>query len=209
MIPMLFDTHAHYDDEAFDADRDALLSALPGEGVALVLNPGCDVPSSRTAVALAERYSHVYAAVGVHPENCAGYGPADLEQIRALAPRCTLAIVTNGVARAQRGRFEGSPLAGLVSHLFISEELGAAKPDPAFFAAVLRALGGPDKSRVLMVGDNLATDVRGGLEAGLPTVWYNPRRLPNPTPWVPTWTVERYPQLESLILGGSPPTATP
>ena len=128
---------------------------------------------------------------------------------RALAPRCTLAIVTNGVARAQRGRFERSPLAKLVSHLFISEELGAAKPDPAFFAAVLRALGDPDKSRVLMVGDNLATDVRGGLEAGLPTVWYDPRGLSNSTPWAPTWTVETYSQLEALILGGPPPAATP
>ena len=128
---------------------------------------------------------------------------------RALAPRCTLAIVTNGVARAQRGRFERSPLAGLISHLFISEELGAAKPDPAFFDAVLRALGGPDRDRVLMVGDNLATDVRGGLEAGLPTAWYNPRGLPNPTPWVPAWTVESYPQLEALILGGPPPTPRP
>ena len=128
---------------------------------------------------------------------------------RALAPRCTLAIVTNGVARAQRGRFERSPLAGLISHLFISEELGAAKPDPAFFDAVLRALGGPDRGRVLMVGDNLATDVRGGLEAGLPTAWYNPRGLPNPTPWVPAWTVESYPQLEALILGGPPPTPRP
>ena len=135
--------------------------------------------------------------------------PGAEELCRALAPRCTLAIVTNGVARAQRGRFDLSPLAGLVSHLFISEELGAAKPDPAFFAAVLRALGDPPKDRVLMVGDNLATDVRGGLEAGLPTVWYNPRGLPNPTPWVPTWTAETYPQLEALILDGLPPTPRP
>ena len=119
---------------------------------------------------------------------------------RALAPCCTLAIVTNGVARAQRGRFQRSPLAGLVSHLFISEELGAAKPDPAFFSAVLRALGDPPRSRVLMVGDNLATDVRGGLASGLPTVWYNPRGLPNPTPWRPTWTVETYARLEALAL---------
>ena len=47
---MLFDTHAHYDDEAFDPDRDAVLSALPAQGVGLVLNPGCDLPSSRKAV---------------------------------------------------------------------------------------------------------------------------------------------------------------
>ena len=83
----LFDTHAHYDDAAFDADREALLAALPENGVGLVINPGCDLPSSRAAVALAERYPHVYAAVGIHPENCAGYGPAELEAVRQLAAR--------------------------------------------------------------------------------------------------------------------------
>jgi len=82
---MLFDTHAHYDDEAFDPDRDAVLSALPAQGVGLVLNPGCDLPSSRKAVAYARTYPHVYAAVGIHPENCAGFAPADIEALRALA----------------------------------------------------------------------------------------------------------------------------
>ena len=85
MAPMLFDTHAHYDDEAFDADRDALLVALPQQGVALVVNPGCDPASSQKAVALAERYPHVYAAVGWHPENCAPYTPAGLAAVEALA----------------------------------------------------------------------------------------------------------------------------
>ena len=81
---MYFDTHAHYDDDAFSADRDAVLSALPEAGVGLVLNPGCDVASSRTAAALAARYAHVYAAVGLHPENCAGCGEEALAEIRAL-----------------------------------------------------------------------------------------------------------------------------
>ena len=58
----IFDTHAHYDDSRFDGDRDAVLAALPEAGVELVLDPGCDLPSSRAAAALAERYSHVYAA---------------------------------------------------------------------------------------------------------------------------------------------------
>ena len=61
---MYFDTHAHYDDEAFDADRDELLSSLPEAGVTLVIDPGCDVSSSEKAIALAERFPHVYAAVG-------------------------------------------------------------------------------------------------------------------------------------------------
>ena len=82
---MLFDTHAHYDDEAFDADRDALLAALPQRGVGLVLDPGCDVASSRRAAAYAAAYPHVYAAAGIHPESCGGYTASDLEAIRALA----------------------------------------------------------------------------------------------------------------------------
>ena len=82
---MLFDTHAHYDDQAFDPDREAVLASLPASGVTLVVNPGCDLPSSQKAVELAARFPHVYAAVGIHPENCAGYTPADLEALRQLA----------------------------------------------------------------------------------------------------------------------------
>ena len=84
---MYFDTHAHYDDERFDPDRAQVLAALPEAGVSLVLNPGCDLPSSRTAVALAETFPHVYAAVGLHPENCGGCGEAELREIRALCSR--------------------------------------------------------------------------------------------------------------------------
>ena len=69
---MLFDTHAHYDDEWFDADRDALLRSMPEYGVGLIVNPGCDVESSKMAVQLAHTYPHVYAAVGIHPENALG-----------------------------------------------------------------------------------------------------------------------------------------
>ena len=81
---MYFDTHAHYDDEKFDPDREDVLSALPDAGVGLVLNPGCDLASSRTAVVLAQRFAHVYAAVGLHPENCAGAGDAEFAAVAAL-----------------------------------------------------------------------------------------------------------------------------
>lgn len=87
---MYFDTHAHYDAEQFDADRDQVLSALPAAGVVLAVDPGCDLPSSRAALALAERYPFLYAAVGYHPENCAPYREEDLDQIRDMArhPKC-------------------------------------------------------------------------------------------------------------------------
>ena len=84
-MELIFDTHAHYDDDAFDVDREVLLTAMPAQGVGLILDPGCDIETSQKAVALAEQYPHVYAAVGYHPENCAPYTPADLDTLRELA----------------------------------------------------------------------------------------------------------------------------
>ena len=65
---MLFDTHAHMDDTSFDADRAELLSSLPGQGISLLMNPGCSYASSLNAIALSEQYDYIYAAVGSHPD---------------------------------------------------------------------------------------------------------------------------------------------
>ncbi|MCR5485630.1 MAG: TatD family hydrolase [Clostridiales bacterium] len=67
----IFDSHAHYDDEAFDADRDELLSSLPEKGISNVINCGCELRSCKTSLSLAEKYPFIYAACGVHPQNCA------------------------------------------------------------------------------------------------------------------------------------------
>ena len=85
MLRGLFDPHAHYDARQFDPDRDQVLAALPGQGVELVVNPGCDLASSRQAVELAGRYPFVYAAVGVHPEECGDWEEAQLDELRLLA----------------------------------------------------------------------------------------------------------------------------
>lgn len=82
---MIFDTHAHYYDNAFDPDRDRLLTALPDKGVSLVVCPGCDLETSRAALDLADRYGYVYAAVGFHPENLAGASLSSLDDIAEMA----------------------------------------------------------------------------------------------------------------------------
>ena len=81
---MLFDTHAHLDDHAFDPDRDALLAALPGQGIGLLMNPGCSLATSRAACALAREHSWIYAAVGSHPDAAAEVTPEVLEEYRRL-----------------------------------------------------------------------------------------------------------------------------
>ena len=81
---MLFDTHAHMDDHAFDADREALLSALPEQGLQLLMNPGCSLESSRNAVELALRYDYIYAAVGSHPDAADEVDDAAIAEYRTL-----------------------------------------------------------------------------------------------------------------------------
>jgi len=84
---MYFDTHAHYDDEAFDADRYELLASMPGKGVSLILNPGCNKESSITAMELSERFPHVYSAVGWHPHDAKDFDNESPELIRKWAAR--------------------------------------------------------------------------------------------------------------------------
>ena len=81
---MLFDTHAHMDDASFDADRHDLLAALPGQGVSLLMNPGCNFASSLDAIALAETYDFVYAAVGSHPDAADEVDDALISKYREL-----------------------------------------------------------------------------------------------------------------------------
>ena len=81
---MLFDTHAHMNDPVFDEDRDELLQSLPQQGVGLVMNPGCSLENSRQAIAIAEKYPFVYAAVGTHPDTADEVNEAVIEEYRQL-----------------------------------------------------------------------------------------------------------------------------
>ena len=81
---MLFDTHAHLDDEAFDKDREELLAGLAQKGVGLVMNPGCSLQSSRNASAMAQKTPWLYAAVGSHPDAADEVCDSVLEEYRKL-----------------------------------------------------------------------------------------------------------------------------
>ena len=81
---MLFDTHAHMDDRAFDNDREELLRSLPEQGLTLVMNPGCSLGSSRNASKLAQEYDYIYAAVGSHPDAADEVNEEVLDEYRKL-----------------------------------------------------------------------------------------------------------------------------
>ncbi len=82
---MIFDTHAHYDDDAFDEDREILLAGLNAAGIGTVVNIGASLASTKTTLALAERYPFIYAAVGVHPSETA---ELDEERMKWLEEMC-------------------------------------------------------------------------------------------------------------------------
>ena len=81
---MLFDTHAHLNDPAFNPDREALMESFADAGVGLVMNAGCSLESSRDIVAMAEKYPWLYASVGSHPDSASEVDEAVLEEYRKL-----------------------------------------------------------------------------------------------------------------------------
>lgn len=111
----------------------------------------------------------------------------------------TLAIATNGMPNAQRGRYEGTHLDALIPHLFISMELGVQKPMPQFFDKVCDALSITDRSTVVMVGDSLDSDILGGNRAGIDTIWYNPQGQPPAGAARPTWTARSYQDIIHIL----------
>ena len=82
---MYFESHAHYDDERFDDDRDELLASFPAEGIETVVNSSSDIASSRASIALAEKYPFFYASVGVHPHEVSKMREADIDTLRELS----------------------------------------------------------------------------------------------------------------------------
>lgn len=82
---MYFDTHAHYDDEAFDADRDELINSMRGKSVEFIVNPGCGKKSSLAAISMAEKYEFMWAAVGWHPQEADEYDECSPELLRQWA----------------------------------------------------------------------------------------------------------------------------
>ena len=84
---MIFESHAHYDDEAFDEDRKELLDALPAQGIGRVINVCAEVEGWNRTLGLMERYPYIYGAVGVHPDDV---GALDEEKIRRMHQICQM-----------------------------------------------------------------------------------------------------------------------
>jgi 2-haloacid dehalogenase len=123
--------------------------------------------------------------------------PGAEEVIRELKGRYHLALVTNGLKEVQRPRLENSAIWDCFEKVFISEEIGAAKPSRKYFESVFHGIGQPEKTSVLLIGDSLTSDMCGGVEYGLDTCWYNPKAKSTELPV--TYQISRLQELIKLL----------
>jgi YjjG family noncanonical pyrimidine nucleotidase len=100
--------------------------------------------------------------------------PGAREVIESLADTAALAIITNGIGEVQRARIQRLAIDRYFDAVVISGEVGKAKPGTDIFDIVFEELGGPDKGTALIIGDNLGSDIQGGINYGIDTCWYNP-----------------------------------
>jgi YjjG family noncanonical pyrimidine nucleotidase len=125
--------------------------------------------------------------------------------IKALKnEKVKIGIITNGFSDLQWVRLERTGLKQYFDVVVVSEEVGVAKPDKRIFEHTLNAMGDPDPSKVLMVGDTLETDIVGGSSVGMTTCWLNTKKLQTLEKTVPTFQVSSLKELEDILLLPSP-----
>lgn len=120
--------------------------------------------------------------------------------INDLHALCRLVIITNGLSSVQKNRIGKSKIANYFETIVISEEVKAAKPNPKIFEITLEKVKFNEKSKVLIVGDSLTSDIQGGINFGIDTCWFNPNQHENRTQIVPTYEISDLHQLKALIL---------
>lgn len=99
-----------------------------------------------------------------------------MKVIKTLAKSHQLMIMTNGMTKVQKPRFKASPLTQFFKHIIISEEIKHSKPSPKIFDYAFDLMNHPNKKLVMMIGDNLGSDIQGGINYGIDTIWYNPNK---------------------------------
>ncbi len=166
---------------------------------------------------LVGRYKQFFSEIGIDP----GLAPAfneryqvslgdtivyrddSLNLVRYLKGRVRQYIVSNGTVVAQTKKLERSGLGALMDGIFLSEDLGVEKPNIGFFEKVFSAIPPSRPEEILIAGDSLTSDIRGGINAGIKTCWYNPDRRPVPEGYDIDYIISDFHEVIP-ILGGEP-----
>ena len=127
--------------------------------------------------------------------------PGAYEAVESLSKKYKLYLASNGTARVQAGRLESANISHFFQEIFVSQTMGANKPDIAYFNAVAAKIPHFDRKKALVVGDSLSSDMRGGIGAGIDTCWFNPKNKTSPAELPITYTIRTLEELIPLVLG--------
>lgn len=166
---------------------------LPGRFLEFFQAEGLPVPDCE---AFNEQYQIQLGETVVFMDN--GY-----ELIQKLQPKVKQYAITNGTLTAQSRKLKKSGLDRLFDGVYISEQVGAEKPSPAFFDAVLQEIGSYPKDEILVVGDSLTSDMQGGVWAGLRCCWYNPNGDPIPKHLPLAYSIQNLNEVWAIVCGSA------
>ena len=127
--------------------------------------------------------------------------PGAEEALEALSKKYKLYLVSNGTARVQAGRLKSANISRFFEIIFVSQEVGADKPDITYFERVFARIEGFQKEKAIIVGDSLTSDILGGNNAGIATCWVNPSHAPLKEGIRVDYEIEALSQLPALLEG--------
>lgn len=122
------------------------------------------------------------------------------ELCRALSQKYRIYIVTNGIKEVQKERLKGSKINGMFLDAFVSEEIGYEKPRVEYFERVADKISDFDKSKTVIIGDSLSSDIKGGIAFGIDTCWYNPKGKEKPSDIDITYIASSFDDIKKLFL---------
>ena len=125
--------------------------------------------------------------------------PGAPELLEELYGKYRLYIVSNGTAKVQEGRIGSSGIAKYMDGIFISQILGANKPDKQFFDICFAEIPDFSLSETVIIGDSLSSDIKGGINAGITTVWFNPKGIENDNDIKPDCTIKELSEVPGLL----------
>ena len=125
--------------------------------------------------------------------------PGAPELLEELYGKYRLYIVSNGTAKVQEGRIGSSGIAKYMDGIFISQILGANKPDKQFFDICFAEIPDFSLSETVIIGDSLSSDIKGGINAGITTVWFNPKGIENDNNIKPDYTIKELSEVPGLL----------
>ena len=125
--------------------------------------------------------------------------PGAYEAVEALSKKYKLYLASNGTAKVQAGRLASANISHFFQEIFISQEIGANQPDPAYFKRCFARIPDFDPAKAMIVGDSLTSDILGGIQAGIATCWVNPNGKPGREDIRPDYEIQALHQLEALL----------